>query len=322
MKDQFRCAFSFLVLAMLVCTGCAPSGVGDLEEQDDDLDAALGGTTYVEIGEWLDDDAELEAWMGIRGALDSAFDEVCGDTFCEGDYTNLTPLDFTCTVSQKRGRVRECAWTFAASDERVDAATGAVGAQVPFFVCRVRPKGKANDLLTALATDPLTAKLPGLEVSLHDVLGDCFEEPLDVETPPAGGDGPFADVADGLEAEAIDAWYTMTRALRDDFDLACGDTFCEGDFTNVTPLRMRCSEDVGTGRIATCAWSFAGSDSTPKKNGLVRVTREASTCSFAVDATPAELAAALAPGAADAAPLMRALPGATTSIYDALMLCL
>jgi hypothetical protein len=101
--------------------------------------------------------------------------------------------------------LKECAWTFAASNDIVLRADGTVAANVPIFVCRVRPKGKAADLLAGLAEDPLHATLPGLDASLYDVFGDCFEEPIELEALPAPTEGAFADVLERLEGTEFDA---------------------------------------------------------------------------------------------------------------------
>ncbi|NUO54102.1 MAG: hypothetical protein HOV80_35090 [Polyangiaceae bacterium] len=309
-------------LSLTFFIACAPSEpmADDIEEAEDEASAA--STSYVEIGDYLTSDADIESWITLRRTLASAFDDICGDTFCEGDYSNLASLDFTCSVTQKKGKLKECAWTFAASDDQVSRADGTVASAVPFFVCRVRPKGKAADLLAALGSDPLHATLPGLDGSLYDALGDCFEEPREPVARPGPTEGAFTDVLERLEGPDIDAWYAMTRALREDFDQVCGDTFCEGDFANWAALRLRCSEDVETLKLGSCAWSFAASDSWAKKKGAIGVTTGEATCTFTVDATATELAAALAPDLAGEPPLMRPLPGSTMTIYDALIDCL
>jgi hypothetical protein len=316
-------AVSFLCAALVtsITAGCAPPGVDpSLESAADDADAS-SQTVYVELNDFLVSEADAAAWLELRSSLAQSFDDVCGDTFCEGDYSNLTSLDFNCSVSSKIGKVRECAWTFAASDERVSANTGEVAATVPFFICRVTPQAKAGELLTALANDPLHAALPGLEQSLYDALSECFNAPQDLESLPAPTEGPFHDVADTLADEEIDAWYGMLRGIREDFDQRCGDSFCEGEFTNLTSLRFRCSEDAN-GSLASCSWSFAGSDSSPKKNGKLRIDRDATTCTFAVSGTPLELAAALANECAGPSPLLRPLPGSESTLYDSLGDCL
>jgi hypothetical protein len=316
-------AISFLCAALItsVTPGCAPAGDDpSLESAAEDADAS-SQTTYVELGDFLTTETDTNAWLDLRRALAQGFDDVCGDTFCEGDYSNLESLEFNCSVSSKIGKVRECAWTFAASDDRVVATTGEVAATVPFFICRVTPHAKAGELLTALAADPLHTVLPGLEKSLYDSLSDCFDAPQDLEPLPEPVDGPFHDVADTLEGDEVDAWYEMLRNVREDFDQRCGDSFCEGEFTNLTALRLRCSEDEA-GMLASCSWSFAGSDTSPKKNGKLRFDRDATTCSFPVSGTPLELAQALGNACAGESPLMRPLPGSEATLYDALVGCL
>lgn len=317
-------AVSFLCAALVTTftPGCAPPGADFEIEAAAIGEDAVGKTIYVELGDFLQNEADRKAWFAVRQSLEKSFDDVCGDTFCEGDYSNLTALDFDCSVSSKLGKVRECAFTLAASTEAVDRATGNVNATVPFFVCRVTPQAKAGELVAALSTDPLHAALPGLEKSLYDVIGDCFEAPLDLEPLPAPTEGSFQDVTDTLEGDDVDAWYAMLASVREDFDLRCGDSFCEGEFTNLAALGIRCSRDAETGAIGSCGWSFAGSTSSPKKNGKLRIDRDSTTCAFAITGTPRELADALANECAGPSPLLRPLPGSTATLYDALVDCL
>lgn len=300
--------------------GCIDSTPeSDAEAEGDDADALQ--TRYVELGDFVTSDADIERWREIRQKLDAGFDDVCGDTFCEGDYTNLQSLGFTCSVSSKQGRIRECVWTFAASNEAIDAGTGAIAADIPFFECRFRPTGKVSGLLQSFGDDPLRSTLPGADTSIYDALGDCFNHPIDATALPAPVEGPYVGATDLLEGESIDAWYAMTHALAAEFDSICGDSFCEGDYTNLEALRFSCSTNTETQKLGTCAWTFAGSANVLRHNGFVRVEGQPFTCSFTVDATPAELASALAPSS-EGSVLYRALPGATTSINDALIDCL
>jgi hypothetical protein len=306
-----------LVLGVLAATSVACGG--DSESTESDLSTK---TTYVDLGDFVTSDADIERWSEIRRELTDAFDEICGDTFCGGDYSNIYSLGFTCSVSSKQGRIRECLWTFAASDESIDGAEGVIASNVPFFECRVRPTGTVRRLLPAFGEDPLRSELPGMGGSLYDALGDCFEHPIGEIELPEPVEGPFVDAADGLEDSEIDAWYAMTYALRADFDDICGDTFCEGDFANLQPLRFRCSESTVTGKLGSCAWVFAGSYAERDAHGFHRVTKAPFTCTFPVDGTSAELAAALAPDAEETRSLYRPLPGSATSINDALIECL
>jgi hypothetical protein len=250
------------------------------------------------------------------------FDEICPDTFCAGDYTNIYSIDFTCSVSSKQGRIRECLWTFAASDESLDPADGSIAATVPFYECRVRPTGTVRNFLPQFGDDPLRSEIAGLGGSLYDAIGECFESPIGRTELPETGEGPYADVRDGLDDETYEAWFAMTSDLRQTFVDVCGDAFCAGDIPDIEPLRFRCSENTETGRIGECAWVFGGAAVERTSKGWLEAERVPYVCRFPVDATPAELAAALAPDAPGESPLYRPLPNAETSINDVLIDCL
>ena len=49
----------------------------------------------------------------MRGNLENAFADVCGDTFCGGDYNPIRPLTLTCSVKLSDGTLGSCLWTFA-----------------------------------------------------------------------------------------------------------------------------------------------------------------------------------------------------------------
>lgn len=132
---------------------------------------------YVEAGSYLRSDAEFEAWYGLRHHLRRNFDDICGDTFCEGEYSNIQSLRFSCSVERSNGRVGQCSWSFAASNEEIDPATGRIQAQFQHWRCRapLAPRTTMEALLGALAGDtPLRAPLPGTQSTLYDGLIDCL----------------------------------------------------------------------------------------------------------------------------------------------------
>lgn len=133
---------------------------------------------YVDVSAYPMDDARYEAWLMLRNALRQDFDEICGDTFCEGDYSNIEPLRFRCSVERTSGRIGMCAWMFAASNEEIDPATGrVVVAQRGFWRCRA-PLAKGTTLIAFLdalqGPRPLYAALPGTSRTLMDGLIDCL----------------------------------------------------------------------------------------------------------------------------------------------------
>ncbi|UOF16394.1 hypothetical protein IEQ11_07015 [Lysobacter capsici] len=138
---------------------------------------ATQAAEYVEVGSYLTDDAEINAWYEMQYHLRENFDDICGDTFCEGDYSNIYALRFRCSVEQFSGVLGRCVWVFAASNEEVDPATGKIQVTPKIWRCRspLAPGTTVSALLGALAGErPLYAKLPGTSVSIYDGLIDCL----------------------------------------------------------------------------------------------------------------------------------------------------
>ena len=127
--------------------------------------------------EYFQSDAQYEAWFQITRDLRRDFDWICGDTFCEGDYTNIQPLRLRCSVHRVTGGIGMCVWTFAASHEEIAAANGRIAVQRAFWQCRVplTPGTTIDQLLAALAVEePLYASLPGSQRTVMDGLIDCL----------------------------------------------------------------------------------------------------------------------------------------------------
>src|SRR4051812_24691786 len=97
--------FAALVITLSACAGQVGGGV---DESADDVTH----TTYVDAQEYWKSPADQSAWLAMMRKIESEFNDVCGDTFCGGDYSNLTSLGFTCSVTSARGSVHECVWAF------------------------------------------------------------------------------------------------------------------------------------------------------------------------------------------------------------------
>ena len=156
-----------VVFAMLLCTALAPARAG----------AGLRPGNFVDASAYLQTDAAIDAWFTLRYQLRQNFDDICGDTFCEGEYSNIESLRYVCSVHRLSGRIGSCAWSFAASDESIDPGTGRIAARHPAWLCRspIEPGTTIEALLAALqGEEPLYASLPGSDVSLFDGLVDCL----------------------------------------------------------------------------------------------------------------------------------------------------
>jgi hypothetical protein len=132
---------------------------------------------FVEPYAYFTEDAQYEAWYALRAGLELGFEDICGDTFCEGDYSNIAPLRFQCSVQLRSGRIGACTWSFAASNEEIDAGTGQLAVDVPAWTCSIAlaPGVTMTQLLVALAVDePLFAPLPGGTDAVYDSLVDCL----------------------------------------------------------------------------------------------------------------------------------------------------
>lgn len=133
---------------------------------------------YVEVSAYALDDTRYEAWLNLRNDLRRDFDEICGNTFCEGEFSNIQPLRFNCSVHARSGRVGACAWVFAASNEDIDPLDGRIRiAQRGFWRCGV-PLAHGTTIaqfVDALRVErPLYAMLPRSSRSIMDALVDCL----------------------------------------------------------------------------------------------------------------------------------------------------
>lgn len=132
---------------------------------------------YTDLAATLQNDDDIDAWYSIADALRRDFDAICGDTFCEGDYSNITSLRFACSADAATGEVGQCVWSFAASDEQVGARRGRIHAAIPGWRCvsPLAPHTTVRELLSALAVaHPLDAPLPRTGATLYEGLSDCL----------------------------------------------------------------------------------------------------------------------------------------------------
>lgn len=141
------------------------------------LPQAQAAERYGDAADQLKGEAEIEAWYGLHHHLERNFDQICGDTFCEGDYSNIQALRLTCSAERANRTLGRCVWTFAASNEAIDPATGRIEVMPKAWRCRLplAPGTSLPAFLTALAgTQPLYAKLPGTRTSIYDGLTGCL----------------------------------------------------------------------------------------------------------------------------------------------------
>ncbi|WP_368561631.1 hypothetical protein [Pseudoxanthomonas sp. UTMC 1351] len=130
--------------------------------------------------------------------------------------------------------------------------------------------------------------------------------------------GTYINATTYMSGAQLDAWYSMTRRLKSNFDNICADSFCGGYFSNIEALRYNCSVDQTTGHIGMCAWTFAASnEEVDPISGSIVVEKGSWRCRTPLDQNIgiAKLITALA----GSTPLHAPLPGSRLTILDGLV---
>jgi hypothetical protein len=110
-------------------------------------------------------------------ALHQGFDQVCGDTFCGSDYSDVQALDLGCAVTKSTGNVKNCVWNFGGSYTTVKT-NGDLDLVSKTWSCPVAVHGTIGQMVSVLTstTDPETnaiqRTLPG-GVSAYDSIAGC-----------------------------------------------------------------------------------------------------------------------------------------------------
>ncbi|HEX7813517.1 hypothetical protein [Dyella sp.] len=143
--------------------------------------ARAGATgNYVDAIDYPSPEGGWDRFFDLEASLAGGFDSVCGDTFCEGDYSNLRPLSYRCSVERTSGIIGECVWTFAGSYQDIDPDNGKVKVDARLWQCRtpINPGTHIEQLYSALEPigphDVLHKLLPGGNKSIYDGLTECL----------------------------------------------------------------------------------------------------------------------------------------------------
>ncbi|GLQ96092.1 hypothetical protein [Dyella mobilis] len=130
---------------------------------------------YVDIWDALPTWQQQDGWLDTAYWLKVNFNDICGDTFCEGEYPNLEALSYRCSVDSASGTVGECVFIFAASQETVSPSDGRIIAEPRNWQCAtpLAPGTTAAELAQALSnTNPLFTPLPRTGKTIYDSLTD------------------------------------------------------------------------------------------------------------------------------------------------------
>ena len=58
---------------------------------------------YVDLIDYPHQEANWDRFFALEGRLQHGFDAICGDTFCEGEYSDIRALRLRCSVDAVRG---------------------------------------------------------------------------------------------------------------------------------------------------------------------------------------------------------------------------
>lgn len=187
-------AWLFAVLAACTCACAADTGRSEEDRNDagvdsvandardsvaQEPDAGSSEPRFIDARSYFESPEDVDAWFDLIAELGSDFDAVCGDTFCEGEYSNYESLRLRCSVEEQAGTLGTCVWIFGASNEEIDPATGSVEVQGEVFTCEmpVAPETDIRDLVATLLAPGVQAireALPGSKLSFYDGLLDCL----------------------------------------------------------------------------------------------------------------------------------------------------
>jgi hypothetical protein len=133
---------------------------------------------YVDAIHWPANEAGMERFEKLTEHLSGSFNNICGDTFCEGDYGNLRPMQLRCSVDSTKGTMKQCLWTFAGSYTQINGKSGAVQVNAKLFKCKLAltkdtPVESFYEALMS-SKEPLEVKLPMTRKTVFDGLNACL----------------------------------------------------------------------------------------------------------------------------------------------------
>lgn len=132
---------------------------------------------FVDLVDFPSQEANWDRFYALQDRLFADFDEICPDTYCEGEYSNLIALQFRCSVHAASGTLQGCVLVVGGGNLEVDPADGALLSDNRTWACAAPLAAQTPvDLFhAALAgSRPLLAPLPGSGLSLHETVSDCL----------------------------------------------------------------------------------------------------------------------------------------------------
>lgn len=132
---------------------------------------------YVDATDWPSHEAGIDRFANAEAKLAAGFNRICGDTFCEGEYANLRPMELRCSVDITKSTLKQCLWVFSGSSSSVNKKTGAVTTNARLFKCKLMlAKNTPVEAFYEMVDgeNPLEAKLPMSRHSVYDSINSCL----------------------------------------------------------------------------------------------------------------------------------------------------
>lgn len=139
--------------------------------------AASASAVHVDARDYPAAGAGRVAFEQMERALVRGFDNICGDTFCEGEYSNLRALQLRCAVKRDDGTVTGCLWSFAGSyaDVARNDPVPEVNARTYACALPVVAGTPLSWMLTELSgEEAVDTPLPGSGRTSYEALTDCL----------------------------------------------------------------------------------------------------------------------------------------------------
>lgn len=141
--------------------------------------STVASPRYSEIRHYLSENntSKLTQWDQIESRLVQQFDDICGDTFCEGKFSDYFSLDLRCSVENATQIVKNCLWSFAATETYLDPLSGLYETQSQAFSCVIQLNINVDDVISSLSSRSsfiLDTELPQGVPSFYQQLIDCL----------------------------------------------------------------------------------------------------------------------------------------------------
>ena len=131
----------------------------------------------MDLGEYLESGARSGAgkYRSLVSQVRKDFDNICGDTFCEGDISNWQVLSTNCSIQLGTDRVRECHIVITGSEQELNPTTGSYKlTRKEFLECKADMNMSLADFLKMDGLETPYKNGKGQTTTLYEQLVECI----------------------------------------------------------------------------------------------------------------------------------------------------